>query len=163
MRSVVVFSGLIVNVTYMTDAANECIMENMKRILLMFVAVMFLANIFVVSAWAKPCLKMDMSLPFSVPVHQVTEDKGGMPCHDGQAVMSLSEKASEKPLDQPSTTPHCDGVCLCFHVSVSTTPILSDDFKLTVPVPHAEKLFLKNASFASVFKAPPHRPPKNIT
>ena len=47
-------------VTKVTFPTNVFIMEKMKRFILMFVAVMFFANTFAVSAWAKPCVNMDM-------------------------------------------------------------------------------------------------------
>jgi hypothetical protein len=53
----------------MTMGASLYIMDKMKRLLFVFIAIMFLANSFAVSAWAKPCANMSMS---------------DMPCHEQQ-------------------------------------------------------------------------------
>ena len=118
-------------------------MINMKRFILMFTAIMFLANAFAVSAWAKPCVNMDKPSPMSE-----TMEMGDMPCH-------------EKEDEQKSPTKHCDGVCLCFHVSINQTPVLNTDSALNAPLGHSERLLVKNERVASMATAPPQRPPKH--
>jgi hypothetical protein len=121
-------------------------MVNMKRFILMFTAVMFLANTFAVSAWAKPCINMDMSSST-----QETMAPGDMPCHE-----SMKDGQNEKKPD----TKHCDGVCLCFHVSINQTPILNDASKLDFPAMQSESVLSQNERVASMSTAPPRRPPK---
>jgi len=116
-------------------------MIDMKRFILIFVGVMFLANTFAVSAWAKPCVSMDMQSSV-----EKTADMSDMPCHEDKK--------------NKSSTKHCDGVCLCFHVSINQTPVLNDNIALNAPVGHSERLLIKNDRVASMATAPPQRPPK---
>ena len=113
----------------------------MKRFILIFVAVMFLANTFTVSAWAKPCINMDMASS-----SQQAMDMEGMPCHDDK--------------EPKSPNKHCDGVCLCLHVSINQTPTLSDNSYLSIPIVKNQKLLNHNEHAASMSTAPPRRPPK---
>jgi len=103
---------------------------------------MFLANTFAVSAWAKPCVNMDMSSP-----SQQMVDSSDMPCHEGN--------------EQKTPTKHCDGVCLCLHVSINQIPILNDSSDLDVPIIQTDKLINKSDRVASMATAPPRRPPKH--
>lgn len=83
----------------------------MKKFSIVLLMTMFLANTIVVSAWAKPCMMNDMEM---TKMSQKS-DMGDMPpCHE--------ENKSEKqdPLN------HCEGICLCLHVSLTQTPVLSD-------------------------------------
>lgn len=117
----------------------------MKRFILMFTAIMFLANAFAVSAWAKPCVNMNE--PSSMVQ---TMDMGEMPCHEKQG-------------EQKSPTKHCDGVCLCFHASINQTPVLNNQTSLDMPLGQSERLASKNEHVASMVTAPPRRPPKFIS
>lgn len=113
----------------------------MKRFILILTAIMFLANAFAVSAWAKPCINMD-----TASSSQQTMEMGDMPCHEDKK--------------QKSPTKHCDGVCLCFHVSINQTPIINNNIALYAPLGNTERLFDKNERVASTATAPPQRPPK---
>lgn len=113
----------------------------MKRFILMFVAVMFFANTFAVSAWAKPCVNMDMQ-----PSIEKAADMGDMPCHGDK--------------QEKSPTQHCDGVCLCLHASIHQTPVLSDSAFIKAPIIETARLFNKAERPASMATAPPRRPPK---
>ena len=124
-------------------------MVNMKRFILMFTAIMFLANTYAVSAWAKPCMNMDVQ-----PSAAETMAKGDMPCHD--AMKDGQDK-------QKSPTKHCDGVCLCFHASINQTPVLNNQTSLDMPLGQSERLASKNEHVASMVTAPPRRPPKFIS
>lgn len=117
-------------------------MVNMKRFILMFTAIMFLANAFAVSAWAKPCVSMNEPSSMAQAM-----DMGDMPCH-------------EKQDEQKSPTKHCDRVCLCFHASINQTPVLNNQTSLDMPLGQSERLSLKNERIASMATAPPRRPPK---
>lgn len=121
----------------------------MKRIILMFIAVMFLANTMTVSAWSKPC--MNMNAPSSSAKVVQMED---MPCH---------EDMKKEQNEQQSPTKHCDGLCLCFHVSINQTPVLNDTTSLDTPLNKSERLTTKNERVASMATAPPRRPPKHIS
>lgn len=120
-------------------------MVKMKRFILMFVAVMFLANTFAVSAWAKPCVNMDMASS-----SQQMNNMADMPCHED--------------MDKEQTpTKHCDGVCLCFHVSINQTPVLNDMATFGLPDTQKEQLFNKDERVASMATAPPSPPPKHTS
>jgi hypothetical protein len=116
-------------------------MEKMKHFILIFTAVMFLANTFAVSAWAKPCMKMDMSSMVAM-----ADDADTPPCHEQQ--------------DQQKTAKHCNGVCLCLHAAISQTPTLSDGVTFDKPLLKTERVFKSQADVASMATAPPKRPPK---
>lgn len=120
-------------------------MAIMKHFILMFTAIMFLANAFAVSAWAKPCVNMNE--PSSMTQMM---DMGDMPCH-------------EKQDEQKSPTTHCDGICLCFHVSINQTPVLNNQISLDMPLGQSERLISKNEHVASFATTPPRRPPKSIS
>lgn len=117
----------------------------MKRFILMFTAIMFLANAFAVSVWAKPCVNMNE--PSSMTQ---TMDMDDVPCH-------------EKKDEQKSPTKHCDGVCLCFHASINQTPVLNNQASLDMPLGQSERLIAKNEHVASLATAPPRRPPKSTS
>jgi len=126
----------------MTFVANIDIMKKMKHFILMFVALMFVANAFAVSAWAKPCMNMDMASS-----SQQAMDMSDMPCHEDK--------------EQKSSTNHCDGVCLCLHVSINQTPVLNDQASLDMPLGQSERLNAANERVASMATAPLRRPPKS--
>lgn len=132
----------------MTLLPNYSIMVNMKRFSIVFLMVMFLANTVVVSAWAKPCMMNDtemteMSQKF---------DMGDMPpCHE--------ENKSEKQDSQQSNTNHCEGVCLCLHVSITQTPVLSDFVTVPDIALGAETYNPHNESVPSQDYSPSNPPP----
>ncbi len=119
----------------------------MKKFIWLFVITMFLANTIAVSAWAKPCIGQD-SMAMS---QEVTMDSD-MPCH---------EKAEKK--DTKDTTKHCDGVCLCLHVSISQTPIFSSSDSVTAPEIGYVSFFDSQNAVVSHKTSPPLRPPKLIS
>ncbi|MBI1302039.1 MAG: hypothetical protein GC137_10380 [Alphaproteobacteria bacterium] len=121
----------------------------MKRFILMFTAIMFLANAFAVSAWAKPCVNMNEPLSMAQAM-----DMGDMPCHD-----AMKDGQDEKKIP----TKHCDGVCLCFHASINQTPVLNNQAGLDIPLGQSERLIVKNERVASMATAPLRRPPKHIS
>lgn len=83
----------------------------MKRFSIVFLMVMFLANTVVVSAWAKPCMLSDTEMSEM----SSNSDIGDMPpCHEE------NKSKEQDPLK------HCEGVCLCLHVSLTQTPLLTD-------------------------------------
>ena len=118
-------------------------MEKMNRFILMFVAVMFLANTFTVSAWAKPCINMDMASSSQ------TMAMGDMPCHEDS--------------EQKSPAKHCDGLCLCLHVAMSQIPIVTYNINLKVPAVSADRVISENDQITTQATAPPRRPPKYIS
>ena len=113
----------------------------MKRFILMFVAIMFLANTFAVSAWAKPCMNLDMK-----PSVQQSMNMSNTPCHEDKEPQSPNK--------------HCDGICLCVHVSINQTPTLNDNSYLNIPIVKSQKLLNQNERVASMATSPPQRPPK---
>lgn len=126
----------------MTVYPNAVIMVTMKRFILMFAAIMFLANAFAVSAWAKPCVNIN-----STQISAEMTDMSDMPCHEGGD-------------EQKSPVQHCDGLCLCLHASINQTPVLNDGFAFNAIMLHSERLSIENERVASMSSAPPRRPPK---
>lgn len=113
----------------------------MRRFAVLFLAIAFLANTITVAAWAKPCMTSgDVSM---------TTTSSEMPCH---------EKKEQKPPNK-----HCEGICLCFHVSISQTPILGSDIAYIKQGRIAEKFVISNENKASLAVTPPRRPPKHTT
>ena len=117
----------------------------MKKLGLFILAVMFLTNTVVVSAWAKPCLMnnpVEMSQNMDAPV------PGDMPCHDNQN-------------EQKNT--YCEGFCLCVHASISQIPIMNSSESLNVPIAFSNRIAADNETMASRTSSPPRRPPKLIS
>lgn len=73
-------------------------------------------------------------------------DMSDMPCHDDK--------------EQKSPNKHCDGVCLCIHVSIHQTPTLGKNSYLNIPIMKKQKLFNQDERAVSMSTAPPRRPPK---
>jgi len=119
-------------------------MGKMKHFILIFTAVLFLANTFAVSAWAQPFMNADLSSTLSM-----TMDGDTPPCHEQQ--------------DQQNTAKHCNGICLCLHVAINQTPTLSDGVTFDVPLVKTKRVFKSQADLASMATAPPKRPPKHIS
>ncbi len=116
----------------------------MKRFSIVFLMVMFLANTVVVSAWAKPCMMNDTEMS-EMPLNS---DVGEMPCHE--------ENKSEK----QDPLKHCEGVCLCLHVSLTQTPLLTDFVTVPGMVLGADIYNLSNESTPSRDYSPSNPPPK---
>ncbi len=124
-------------------------MINMKRFSIVLLMTMFLANTTVVSAWAKPCMMNDTEM---AEMSQKS-DMGDMPpCHE--------ENKSEKPDPQQSDTNHCEGVCLCLHVSITQTPVLSDLNVVPDVYLSTETYTLSKEDMASYEGSPSNPPPK---
>ena len=89
----------------------------MKKAFSLFVVFVFLANTSFVSAWVNFCL--DMSMPAQATITASSDD---MPCHSEQMA---DEHAMHNKADESHQ--HCDGACLCLHISVNQTPYLGDN------------------------------------
>lgn len=113
----------------------------MKQFVLIFTAIMFLANTFAVSAWAKPCMSMN-------PVSSIskTTDVDTPPCHEQQ--------------DQQKQAKHCDGLCLCFHAAINQTPTLAESADFIPPAVKADNQLEQQDAVALWATYPPRRPPK---
>ena len=120
----------------------------MKKLSIVLLMAMFLANTVIVSAWAKPCMMNDMEM---TEVSQ-NSDMGDMPCHE--------ENKSEKQAPQNSDTNHCEGVCLCLHVSLTQTPVLSDLNAVLDVYLGTETYTLSREDMASYEGSPSNPPPK---
>ena len=117
----------------------------MKKLSLFIFGFMFLANTVVVSAWAMPCL-MNESIAMSQHINSSMPDE--MPCHE--------EQKEEK-------SKYCEGICFCFHTSVSQTPIMNGSESLNIPMAFSENLRAENEKMVSLATSPPRRPPKIIS
>ena len=127
----------------MTFAANNIIMDNMKRLILIFTMAMFLANTFVVTAWAKPCVG---SANASVTMEMAASTD--MPCHNKS---------------QEDTQHHCDGLCICLHVSTSQTPIVNNASIHNISLTQSVVWAFSNEHIISRHPSPPHRPPNTLS
>lgn len=124
-------------------------MINMKRFSIVLLMTMFLANTTVVSAWAKQCMMNDTEM---TEMSQKS-DMGDMPpCHE--------ENKSEKQDPQQSGINHCEGVCLCLHVSITQTPVLSDLNAVPDVYLSAETYTLSKEDMTSYEGSPSNPPPK---
>jgi hypothetical protein len=112
----------------------------MKKVILFILMVVFFANTVVVSAWAKSCLVNDF---IQMSQNMDASLSGDIPCHDNQN-------------EQKNT--HCDGICLCVHVSVSQAFITNDDV-LNIPVIAHDRFVSENETISARATYPPHRPP----
>ncbi|GAB5388180.1 MAG: hypothetical protein Alpg2KO_11480 [Alphaproteobacteria bacterium] len=112
---------------------------------LIILAVLFLANAVVASAWASTCLMTDTTQMG----HEMTSDMSGdMPCHE----MPESQ-------DQPEQHDHCDGICLCLHASLSQHIIADASGQIVGPNMSARGLIMDNERTTASVLHPPYRPP----
>ena len=130
----------------MTNENHLCILGNMKQIILLFTLTMFLANSFIVSAWADPCA-LEASDNHFIEMVSDTQDSI-MPCHDAQ-------HAPEE-LDN-----HCDGLCLCMHTSIHQIPVLNEVVTMSNYILQDTRLLVSNEFGSSTILAPPFTPPKS--
>lgn len=110
----------------------------MKKLALLILMVMFLANTIVVSAWAAgPCPTSD-----STQTSQAmdTSMPDNLPCHNEQ---------NKKP---------CKDICPCIHGSVSQA-LLNSGPVIPIIVTTSENLAADNESMDSRATYPPYRPP----
>ncbi|MCI5060576.1 MAG: hypothetical protein MRY79_05845 [Alphaproteobacteria bacterium] len=116
----------------------------MRKTGLYILMVMFLANTTLVSAWAKPCMTDGTEMS---EISSFSGMGDVPPCHE--------ENNSKK----QDTLNHCEGVCLCLHVSLTQTPLLTD----LVAVPGvrlgADVYNLSNESVLSRDYSPSNPPP----
>lgn len=111
----------------------------MKNFLTALFVMAFLINALAVTAWAKPCMVNDQ---------QVVGNVSDMPCHE------KGKKKSEKEMK------HCEDICLCSHVLLHQTPILSDILSLSFQYQKNEKINITEERLVSLRYSPPRRPPK---
>ena len=124
----------------------------MKHFVLIFTALMFLANTVTVAAWAKPCAS-NMGAVSVQPMGDVAAGDD-MPCHD------QAEKNTGPDRKHNDTAKHCDGLCLCVHASIHQTPVMLDDSLWNFPLVVPEKITVSNETVLSWASYPPRRPPK---
>jgi hypothetical protein len=121
----------------------------MKKIAIMFLGILFLANMVAVSAWAKPCMQ-DAGLHAAQPMHgshaHAQPGDKSEPCHGAQ--------------NKNDSSLHCEGLCLCVHASVHQTPILNDISQVYVPVTRHAAQYMTDRQLRSIPLAPERRPPR---
>lgn len=71
------------------------------------------------------------------------------PCHEPMDMDTEKEKSK-----------HCDGVCLCLHVSATQTPTLNDVATMNHGVYRQDMVSISQDSIQSTSYKPPRRPPK---
>jgi len=117
----------------------------MRHFVIILLTTAFLLNIITVAAWAKPCMmKADNG-----SVMSQKQNMSEMPCH--------------KQKDKKNPNKHCKDICLCFHVSISQTPILGSDIDLLKHDWVAKKFVISDEIAASFAVTPPRRPPKHVS
>ncbi len=107
--------------------------------------VLFFANTIVMSARAKPCVNHDAT---EIGHDMGTEAESDMPCHN------------ENLPNTNDRNKHCDGICLCLHVSMSQTPIINDYEILRRPDLSKQQIEILHDVPVSITLLPPRRPPK---
>lgn len=105
---------------------------------------MFIANTFVVPAWAKPC---DHGMAAAQIMAELATDK---PCHSTQ-------KQDEQPQN------HCDGICLCAHAALNQTLFHKTAERAVVPIVGTQKFALTKTEPTTRTAPPLKRPPKLIS
>jgi hypothetical protein len=114
-----------------------------------FLIAIFLANTVIVSAWAKPCLSGGaMNTSTEQPESMMEHSGMDMPCEDMQQN------------DDQDDTQHCDGVCLCLHVSTHQSPTLNNPLSLLMPARVSTKHGFIDEQFAGISTATFKRPPR---
>ena len=124
----------------------------MKKAFSLLVMFVFLANTSFASAWVSYCL--DMSMPAKATITASSDD---MPCHSEQVV---NEHAMHSKVDESHQ--HCDGACLCLHISVNQTPYLGDNQGSIFSATPAERVAYTRVFYPSTELAPPSPPPKSF-
>lgn len=114
----------------------------MKHFVFILAVFAFLASSFASVAMANNC--MNSSAP--VNMHSEMDHSSKEPCHD----IKKSDENAEK---------HCDGLCLCAHLSITQTSIVMNTQNLLIFAPNSEKLALNNERVLSLNRAPPLKPP----
>ena len=128
-------------------------MINMKRFSIVLLMTMFLANTTIVSAWAKPCMMNDTISNGEMTEISSNSDMGDIPpCHE--------ENKLEIQNPQQSDTNHCEGVCLCLHVSITQTPVLPDLNAVPDVYLGTDTYTLFKENMASYEGSPSNPPPK---
>lgn len=111
----------------------------------------FLANTVIVSAWAKPCLNsgaMDVPMQSQSMIDHSDMGMPNMPCEDMQQNQDQND------------TQHCDGVCLCLHVSMHQSPTLNTSSPLSVPIIGTMKHGFIDDLFGDISPVILKRPPR---
>lgn len=111
----------------------------MRNFLTALFIVAFSMNALAVTAWAKPCVFNDQ---------QAVNSFSDMPCHEEM------ETTSQEDMN------YCEGVCLCLHVLLHQTPVLSHIAFLPYQYQKSEKINITEERAASLKYSPPRRPPK---
>jgi hypothetical protein len=116
-----------------------------------FLIAVFLANTVIVSAWAKPCMdsgSMDISKHSEMLMAHDDMSISNMPCED----MKQNQEQND--------TQHCDGVCLCLHVSTHQSPILSDQASPSLSTLTSMKHDFIDDRFEDISTSSLKRPPR---
>ena len=120
-----------------------------------FLIAIFLTNMVIVSAWAKPCLESNVVNTSKHSASQLTDHTNKMdePCEE----MAQKQKPDSKP---HSNTPHCDGVCLCLHTSSQQTYTLNPAQYLPIPSLISAKHVFPDERYSDIPFQKLKRPPR---
>ena len=117
----------------------------MRRSVLIVTMFLFLAGTFSATAWAGSCVNMDKS-------------------HDAQMSQSMDMHSKDMPCKsqnkQGQTPKHCDGICLCLHISINQTPVLNDNSGVLYFKAATDYAFETAKNIVSLSTSPPSPPPK---
>lgn len=117
----------------------------MREVVFSFLIAIFLANIFIVSAWAKPCLNGgDMMM-------KQTQSSAQIPCED------MQHNQDQKP---DGNNQHCEGICLCLHVSVQQSTTLTKGVSMPLPIITAANYSFSDDVIVNIPSTTIKRPPR---
>ena len=117
----------------------------MKKATVIISTFIFLSNTIFVSAWAHPCL-MDNNL--SIIENTIEKSIDVIPCHEEQQQINFS---------------HCDGVCLCAHISTTSSFLPHDLVSVYLPTLKSIHIVNHDSVMVSHLSSSLYRPPKFIS
>lgn len=131
----------------------------MKKPILFIIISIFIANTFVVSAWAQPCPMNDMKKMDMASIAQPSIDMASdIPCHDSEASSSISSNQSTLKVSTEHSD-HCDDMCFCLHASISPVSIIGSVDVASLKIPSSASFSSINRFAPSRTISPPYRPP----
>jgi hypothetical protein len=132
--------------------------KNMKCFVLILTAIMFLANTFIVSAWAKPCINMNTP---SSTAQSMEMDESAAPCPMmSKAHNTLDTAQQDQRQDHDIPHKHCEGMCLCLHASIQQMPITVQFHEWNIVIDQSDYILARSQLYVSQSIAPPYEPPK---
>lgn len=140
--------GLNSNKTTLFVPHNLNILVHMKMYGFVILAAMLFMNAIILPAWANPCISSDeahMQDQAEMSMDHADMVQSNMPCEDTR---------------QNNNDQHCDGVCLCSHMSTHQLPILPPLLNVDSPALSSIKHQIIDDHFIQILTSIPKRPPR---